>query len=312
MPPPLSRAALQRATGVVGSLITLIALILLLRRGWALGDALGDQLLRLSPASFLAALAAYLLGGLLHAAGWGVLVRSASSTRPHLAPLFIGHLRSQLAKYLPGNIFHFAYRHVAARREGVGHRALGLALALESILLMAAAAALAFGVMGDPRIDTVVPWARPLVWLIPLLAAGTWAGIGLIGPRAGYAQLAFSQTGLPLALVLVAYVAFFVLGAASLRVLVDQPGALPFAAWCGWLSLAWIVGYVVPGAPAGLGLREAVLVLGLSPVLGDVDALALALTYRLITLLADGLLAIIGFAVPWYLARATESLPRDS
>jgi len=53
----------------------------------------------------------------------------------------------------------------------------------------------------------------------------------------------------------------------------------------------------VPGAPAGLGLREAVLMLGLSPVLGEPEALALALVYRLLTVAADAVLAGIGFAL---------------
>jgi uncharacterized membrane protein YbhN (UPF0104 family) len=70
---------------------------------------------------------------------------------------------------------------------------------------------------------------------------------------------------------------------------------LPFAAWCGWLALAWVVGYVTPGAPGGLGLREAVLVLGLSPVVGDAEAMAVALAYRLVTIVADALLAGGGF-----------------
>jgi uncharacterized membrane protein YbhN (UPF0104 family) len=96
-------------------------------------------------------------------------------------------------------------------------------------------------------------------------------------------------------LVLAIDFAFFLLAGAAVRVLDSSPDVLPFSAWCGWLSLAWIVGYVTPGAPAGIGLREAVLVLGLSPALGESEALALALLYRLVTTIADGALAAFGF-----------------
>jgi uncharacterized membrane protein YbhN (UPF0104 family) len=58
-----------------------------------------------------------------------------------------------------------------------------------------------------------------------------------------------------------------------------------------------LLGYVTPGAPAGLGLREGVLALGLTPVLGESEALALALVYRLVTVIADGVLAAFGFLV---------------
>ena len=293
----LNRPRLQRAAHVAGAVLCVVALVLLVRRGAALGDALGEELLRIPLGGFALALAAYVAGGLLLAFAWPTLVRIGSSARLRRAPLIVGHLRSQLAKYLPGNVFHLAWRHLAARREGAGHRSLALALALETVLLLAGAAILALGVVSDPRIDALAPWARALVWSAPLLALVAWIGIGVVGGRTGQERLAPRRTAGPLATVFMLDLAFFIAAALSLRLLCAQPDALPLSAWCGWLALAWAVGYVTPGAPAGLGLREAVLALGLAPVLGAAPALALALAYRLVTVVADALLALVGFAV---------------
>ena len=57
-------------------------------------------------------------------------------------------------------------------------------------------------------------------------------------------------------------------------------------------SAAWLVGFVVPGAPGGLGVREAVLIAGLSAVaLPATEATAVALAYRFVTMVGDVLVA---------------------
>jgi len=57
----------------------------------------------------------------------------------------------------------------------------------------------------------------------------------------------------------------------------------------GIFAIAWIAGFVTPGAPAGLGVREAVLVMGLTPIYGSGMAVGLSVTLRIVTTLGDGL-----------------------
>ncbi|MFI4970628.1 MAG: hypothetical protein ACHP7D_10520 [Lysobacterales bacterium] len=292
----LSRARLKRALHVCGAILCLLAVALLLRRGLALGDALGESLTRIAPAAFAAALGLYVGASLLLGLVWCLLVRMVADARPRFRPLFAAHLRAQLAKYLPGNVFHLAYRHLATRGEGVGHRALVLALALESVFVVAAAAILALGVASDPRLDALTPHVHQLIWAAPLLALVAWIGV-TIGARRWRAGRSARGVAASAAAALAIDIVFFILAGCALRLLSEHPAALPIEAWLGWLALAWAAGYVTPGAPAGLGLREAVLVLALAPPLGDADALAIVLAYRLLTLMADGILALTGFVL---------------
>lgn len=292
----LSRFPFKRFAGIAGTALCVVAVALLVRRAIALGDSLGEQARHLSPVAFGWALGLYVAGSVLLAIGWVLLVRMASAAAPRALPLFVGHLRAQLAKYLPGNVFHLAWRHLAARREGVGHRELALALMMESILILAAGGILAFGVVSDPRLNAAAPWAGRLVWGAPVLALLAWVGVSIAGHR-GIAQLAPARTAPFYLSILILDLAFFALAASALRALCQQPDVLPFWAWCGWLALAWVLGYVTPGAPAGIGLREGALVLGFAPVLGEPAALALALAYRLLTLVADAVLALAGYAM---------------
>ena len=67
-----------------------------------------------------------------------------------------------------------------------------------------------------------------------------------------------------------------------------------------WLSItllfnsAWMAGYVMPGAPGGLGVREAMKVVLLTPLIGVSIAAGLAVSMRMTSLLGDGLTILIG------------------
>jgi len=53
------------------------------------------------------------------------------------------------------------------------------------------------------------------------------------------------------------------------------------------MALAMTVGFIVVVAPSGIGIREAIIVAVLAPVLNGPEALAVALVARLLFTLAD-------------------------
>jgi uncharacterized membrane protein YbhN (UPF0104 family) len=68
----------------------------------------------------------------------------------------------------------------------------------------------------------------------------------------------------------------------------------PYFYVVGLYCLAYVIGFLVPFAPAGLGIREAVLVLGLSAWVSADIALLLAGVNRLIYFLAELVLGAAG------------------
>ena len=66
---------------------------------------------------------------------------------------------------------------------------------------------------------------------------------------------------------------------------------LSITAWLAAFALAWTAGLVVPAAPGGLGVFEAVLLLRLGQSVPEAPLLAVALSYRLVVTLADVLAA---------------------
>ncbi|MGE8317171.1 MAG: lysylphosphatidylglycerol synthase domain-containing protein [Comamonas sp.] len=63
-------------------------------------------------------------------------------------------------------------------------------------------------------------------------------------------------------------------------------------------ALAWVVGYIVPGAPGGIGVREALFTILLGPSLGTGPALGLALTSRLTAALGDLIMYGLAHLIP--------------
>ena len=78
------------------------------------------------------------------------------------------------------------------------------------------------------------------------------------------------------------------------RLLLDRPAGFDISAVAATLAGAWVVGFVIPGASAGIGVREAAVILLLSPVLGAGDAAVIATIYRLVTAGGDTLFAALG------------------
>ena len=52
-------------------------------------------------------------------------------------------------------------------------------------------------------------------------------------------------------------------------------------------SIAWMAGFIVPGAPGGIGVREAVIIFFITPIIGEAQSIAVAIALRFITLLGD-------------------------
>jgi glycosyltransferase 2 family protein len=218
--------------------------------------------------------------------------------------------RTQIAKYLPGNVFQILARHVEYRLRGVGDMPLGLAALYEVLGLSAGAACLA--IVGLPFLGGKVEARMGLALAVGLGAAvcGT-----LLVPRVvvwilhrrGQSADGERLTARRFASLLLLYGAFFVVSgtlALSLHTGASRAGGVVFSVIPGY-ALAWLCGFAVPGAAAGLGVREAVMVLLFRE---DPAALFAALGMRVVTTLGDVSL-FTAVSIWGRLARPTRGSP---
>jgi len=234
------------------------------------------------------------LAGFLLAEAWRQLLGpGAGVARKHYHALYG---RTQIAKYLPGNCFHFVGRQLLGRRLGHGHGALALATLAEAALQLAVAASLGLPLVAPDLAQVtgrapVWPWAAMLAALGLVALIVRWSGVRF-SEAVTQVLLAFRSLAPRLPGAGLLYLAFFAVGGLNLWTIaaathVPDAPALDLLRAVSTMALAWCAGFVVPGAAAGVGVREAVLVLGLEPQLGADAALVAALGLRVVTTLGD-------------------------
>lgn len=242
---------------------------------------------------------------LVNGLAWGVVLRWRG-LEPRWSELVSLHVSTNLRKYLPGGIWHLASRVQTLRepraplQQGPASTAAALVASLLDPLL-AAVAALALLPLGGWQNGLALFGLLPLLllmprWLEPLLQRLERRRARQLGVAAELAREPSVCAGpgsypwRPLLAELVFVVLRF--GAFACCVWAfDLQLSLDLGGWLAGFLLAWTAGLVVPGAPGGLGVFEAVLLLRLSVALPQASLLAVALSYRLVVTLADVLAA---------------------
>jgi glycosyltransferase 2 family protein len=308
----VSRRTLVRIAGIAISLACLAYVFLRAARVWdQAGPALleADTFVRLGLA-LLPMTLAYVAAAL----AWIALLRSFGV---HAAPLPTSgaYLAAQVGKYLPGNVGHYVGRVVLGTRVGLPASTVALAMTVEFGLLVALAVLLGLPMLQFTLARLDAAWDLPASTQLMALAACVaviaivllviarlrpalvhalkqWA-IQLRAPVSSAS--AAGRLGLSLCL----SVAVFGLSSCALLLLGERPHDFSFEVlWrvVSLYSVAWIVGALTPGAPGGIGVREAILIEGLTPLWGASEAVAGALIFRVVTVATDVIALGLGVA----------------
>ena len=293
--------------------------IICLSLGFVLAALLGHgrQLLQLSLDAqgwwwLLLAVGLQGLSLLVNGLAWAVILRWRG-LKPRPEPLVNLYVSSNLRKYLPGGIWHLATRVQVLRQAGAPLQGgpASTAQALVATLLdplLAAVAALALVPLGGWQNGLALLCLLPLLllhprWLEPLLlrlerqrarqlglSQALEQDLAASGPTGAARPAAYPWAPLlaELLFVLLRFAGFWACVWAF-----DLQLSLDVWTWLAGFALAWTVGLVVPGAPGGMGVFEAVLLLRLAVALPQASLLAVALSYRLVVTLADVLTAVL-------------------
>jgi uncharacterized membrane protein YbhN (UPF0104 family) len=238
----------------------------------------------------------YLLALLLSATAWHWLLRALGAPLPARRSVAI-FLCSQPARYLPGNVAHYIGRLVLARRAGVPADTVVASLLVEAAVTIVVGALVAAATLRDQALPAV-PAAR---WLVPVAAGLAVVAVAVVVHR----RLPPIASALPwggrlglLAVCSALYLAVFCAhGGAAVTLSSALYGDAPWRLLTGCFALAWLAGFLTPGVPAGLGVREAIFAALVAPRLGAAAAIALPLAMRLATILGDALAFPAGLAL---------------
>ncbi len=207
---------------------------------------------------------------------------------------------SQLPKYIPGGIWPYVSRVEMARARDLEMPRIWRGLALETAMLLGGAVALAALALD----------ASSLLPALGIRAGGAWIGVVRVGALACLAaglavaavrvphRAALARAGLlslgAWALLALSFLAVVQALAGGGAVSGEAAGVPPLTSvsLAGLFAFAWIVGFVAVFSPAGIGVREVILGVGLAGLGGPAVVAAIVVGHRLLYLVADALCAL--------------------
>jgi len=243
-----------------------------------------------------------LLSLVVNAVAWGVVLRQLG-LRPRWQALIAAYLATNLRKYLPGGVWHLAGRlQLLCASDAPLLQPAATAQALVAVVLdplLAAIAGLALVAAGGWQGGWGLACLAPLLllrprWLRQLLLWLERRQAQRLGVEAPALAAAPPPVGAawPALLGLLAFVLVRFAGFACCLLAFDLEHSLDWGGWLAGFVSAWVAGLVVPAAPGGLGVFEAVLLVRLGGALAPGPLLAVAISYRAVVSLADLLAAL--------------------
>jgi glycosyltransferase 2 family protein len=241
-----------------------------------------------------------LVGTVLIGEVWLVLLRGLGVTAPRTEAARVFFV-SQLGKYLPGSVWPVVAQMEFGQRWHAPRRTMLTANALMIALLTATGLATGAALLPWSSEDGLGQYWWTLLFLPPLLV--------LLHPRTIPALLDWlfqrlgrkplnvrATTRSMLVATALGFAVWLVMGLHVMTLVsaLGPSGVVVACAAVGGMGLAWAAGLIFIPAPAGAGIRDAVLVATFAPLVGSTSAFAVALASRLLLLLVDVVLALAG------------------
>jgi glycosyltransferase 2 family protein len=277
----------------IGRALMLFGIFFVFLRLWAYKDDIKDSIAE--PALWISMLLIsliYGLAGILLSSGWLNLLRAqgVQSNVFSWKNAWSLYGRTQIAKYIPGNVFHIAGRHVLGNQMGLEHARLITAAVLEIIIVLLSAMLLSIFAMG--QIFHLMNDFLPSFFIIILFFLLVLVVLYIF--RNCFLNLSWEIVHWPrLAFSLSFYLTFFIISCflflISIFIISGNFSALAdqWLLILGGYAFAWAVGFVTPGAPGGLGVREVTLLAVLDAAVPGAILLVSVLAFRFATSMGD-------------------------
>lgn len=267
---------LKHILNLLGVTVSLVAVLFVGLRLYEYGSTFG--LSRVEDVGFLSGIGIavlYTLSNILLVVAWWYILKHLSLTVTY-SWAFQNYGMSQVAKYIPGNVFQLAGRQSLGMASGLP----GVALAKSSIyeLGLIATSGVSISILTLPLFVSFVSVETAIVLFVSIVIVLLFTMDKLFGRFFVVSYLFYSV---------------FLFFTGTLFVLVIsifnelQLSFFDYILLVSSYVAAWFFGLVTPGSPAGLGVREMVLLYMLDGVLNETVIVPIVLTCRIATVISD-------------------------
>ncbi len=308
----------RRIVKIIGNILAILSVVFVLYRLVEMG---GLESFSFTPDDLFWIVlfsAVYGLLILIYCLPWRGFVRVYTGARPPFLLSSYILSKSNIMKYIPGNIFQYVGRNELALRLNLSHSDVALATVTDVMVSVAAVFGVGALFYGDSLRRVFSEYSAPITTaFLILLAILIATAILIIMNRRiqSYVRKIFSrnpgQTLRAISFSLLFYAVNILINAGLfllvlMTIIGMEMSPSRAAVIVGAYLLAWLAGFLVPGAPGGIGVREAVFTLLLGSEAGLQGVLAGIVVYRVVTTVGD----LFGFAFAKIIYSASNSIEK--
>lgn len=225
---------------------------------------------------------------------WKLILEALFDTKIKYLDTMNIYVKSNLGKYLPGNIMHFAGRNLIGKKYNLSHKKMVTATMFEIVLKVLCVAIIIVTFAYESFQVAIVQYGiddKTIFVLIGFILISVAIFIFLYNKRQKNNN-SYRVNYFKLVLVFVLYSFIFLSTAfcfillsgeiVSWNIIIEN-----FPKILGSYLIAWLIGYLVPGSSGGIGIRESVMMILLSELYGTDKILLVSVLLRIVTTLGD-------------------------
>lgn len=315
---PFTYTHLKKLLPIIGNGLVVISLAFIAVNIWHQQAILKKLLTNLNLAlSLSGSILIYALAVSAIAFSWKLILTAFGHRYPFSLISYI-YGRSNISKYIPGNLFQYLQRVVLCTEYGLPKKVVLVSIVIELLFVILTAFCLSFIGFNLFYFNQIalLPGFNQLPLVIAMLVGSlTFIAVWTCLPKIKYFSELVVTSHLVWLNIFLFYTCYFILaGLAFLMLIINFQYALTlhsilFAIFM--FAFAFAIGIIVPGAPAGIGIRESMIILLFAPSLGKAESLLVAVLFRLVTVLGDVLYMLVSTYWQWVMTMRNSPKPYD-
>lgn len=297
---------LKKYYKLIGTIITVIALIFVIKKivtmevDWSLFAGVKP----LTVISICTVVQAAVI--LFMSLPWLRFIRILSGTRIPAKSALPVYTKSNLMKYVPGNVFQYVGRNQIAADLQISHVDVACATVLDIVFTLITPLILIVILMGKNMLQLIQTYYTNflivlgigVIVVILLTCILRWKCRNILQKYLKkYQKLLRKDTALRILQVFFMYIVQYIVSTAMYALTAIILFGVPtdqLGLFLGTYLFSWIIGFITPGAPGGIGIREAIMVLMCGNFMETDTIMLYAVTMRIISTFGDVLAFFIG------------------
>ncbi len=284
----------------VGYALMLIAIVFIVKKIMAFDDSIWVSIKETKVWVIAVVLGVNITQILISCIPWGFVVKQLTGTKIPYLQLAEVYTKSNIYKYIPGNIFQYVGRNELAVKMSLSHADIGMSTLLDTMIMFGTAVLLSFCILGNHAVRYFSGNYVRIFLILAVIAAvmflilwGFYKKSGIVRELVNkYKGLLNIRNFVGFVKPFLFYIIINIVGCITLILVLllafhQQYTLGMMIRISGAYIFAFIVGLVTPGVSGGIGIRESVMVMLTDGFLQSDVMLASMVLVRLVSVFSD-------------------------